>query len=113
MNTTFSIWYAKPEQRRREDYVHPTDLEQTHVHVKDLVLPGGENQLERVFHDMQAEIWSPNGEACDLIESKGLWHTSMSMGDIVVVNGAVYEVASFGFKTLKEPCIFECPLVRG
>lgn len=33
---------------------------------------------------MQGEIWSPNGEANELIRSKGLFHTSMSVGDCAV-----------------------------
>jgi hypothetical protein len=43
---------------------------------------------------------SPNGEARDLIESKGLAHTSMSVGDVIVVDGEAHMVANFGFDKL-------------
>lgn len=39
---------------------------------------------EQVFQRMQGEVWSPNGEARDLIQELGLVHTSMSVGDVVV-----------------------------
>lgn len=35
---------------------------------------------------MQGEAWSPKGEANSLIERLGLCHTSMSVGDVVVVH---------------------------
>jgi hypothetical protein len=81
----------------------PTKLDATHVHLMDLELPGGEVQLERVFHHMQGEMWSPNGEARPLIEAKGLQHTSMSVGDVVVMpRGAVMVVARFGFEEVSQ-----------
>lgn len=102
--TTFEIWYMRPEWFR--DGImgadpDPTNLDATHVHLKDLILDGGEAQLERVFHTMQGEVWSPNGEARSLIAAKGLRHTSMSVGDVVRVNGDTFRVDSFGFKELK------------
>lgn len=77
------------------------DLGRTHVHVKDVE---AEN-LEHVYQQMQGEVWSPNGEQRSLINSKGLTHTSMSMGDIVIdPHGFVHVVATFGFKKLcKQP----------
>ena len=51
---------------------------------------------------MQADIWSPNGEANDLIQSKGLQHTSMSIGDVLVEDDAVYLVTATGFKCLSK-----------
>src|SRR3954469_12557089 len=75
-------------------------LDETHVFLRSIDLPGGENQLERVMYEQQAETWSPNGEARDLIQGKGLSHTSMSMGDIVVVGDDAFIVDSFGFVQL-------------
>jgi hypothetical protein len=50
---------------------------------------------------MQAESWSPNGEARPLIIQKDLTHTSMSMGDVIVDEaGSVHLVAMFGFEYL-------------
>lgn len=106
MQTTFEIWYMKPEYFR--EFIQggpdpdPDNLEKTHVHLKDLTLQGGEAQLERVFYMMQGENWSPEGEARDLIEQKGLRHTSMSVGDVVRVGTRTLKVANFGFKCLKD-----------
>ena len=84
----FQIWYMKPASWQEQIYgnlvIDPDDLNKTHVHLKELELPGGTQQLERVFYEMQGEMWSPNGEARELIESKGLHHTSMSIGDVIV-----------------------------
>lgn len=55
--------------------------------------------LEDVFHKMQGEVWSPNGEARDLIKALGLDHTSMSVGDVVVdESGEAHVVAFMGFQ---------------
>ena len=77
----------------------PKTLEATHIHLKDINAMG---DLETVFHAMQGEVWSPNGEASELIASKGLLHTSMSVGDCIVVDGAVFVVDRFGFDRLGE-----------
>jgi len=101
--TKFAIWYMAPDwfarglQGKRPDV---RNLSLTHIHLKDLELPGGQAQLEHVFEMMQAEEWSPNGEARGLIEAKGLEHTSMSVGDVIVVNDQTFVVASFGFDEL-------------
>jgi hypothetical protein len=51
---------------------------------------------------MQGEVWSPNGEARGLIEAKGLLHTSMSVGDVVVGPDGVHVVAMFGFELVEK-----------
>jgi hypothetical protein len=58
--------------------------------------------LEDLFRKMQGEFWSPNGEARNLIMSKGLCHTSMSVGDIAIDetgNGSI--VADFGWERVE------------
>lgn len=97
--TKFEIWYAKPAHFGQEPETAER-MRETHVHLKDLELEGGEAQLERVFESMQAESWSPTGEARELVRSKGLGHTSMSTGDCVVVDGRAHVVAYFGFREL-------------
>lgn len=55
--------------------------------------------LSRVFYEMQGEVWSPNGEARDLIKSLGLSHTSMSVGDFIEnPRGDFYRIEGFGFE---------------
>ena len=100
----FDVWYMKPEWFR-EGYFKkpdPANLAATHVPLKSVeVEDGTPNPREYVFHMMQGEIWSPNGEARPLIEFKGLGHTSMSVGDVLVDEaGRKYRVASRGFEEL-------------
>jgi methylphosphotriester-DNA--protein-cysteine methyltransferase len=52
---------------------------------------------DKIYHIMQGDIWSPNGEANQLIESLGLDHTSISMGDILIIDDVLYMVDRFGF----------------
>lgn len=40
----------------------------------------------QIFIYFQGENWSPNGEAGELILALGIKHTSMSVGDIIVIN---------------------------
>ncbi len=42
------------------------------------------DSLAKVYRQMQGFVWSPNGEARDLIRAAGVSHTSMSVGDVVV-----------------------------
>jgi len=101
MKTTFSVWYMRPEFFREGisgAKPDPANLAKTHVFVKDIELTNGDlTDLESIYVQMQGEVWSPNGEARELIESKGLQHTSMSVGDVVVVDGKTFVAASLGF----------------
>jgi hypothetical protein len=104
MKTKFAIWYMKPEWFPfgiMGDKPDAETLSASHVHLKDLELEGGEAQLERVFHDMQGEVWSPEGEARELIERKGLAHTSMSVGDVIIVGGKTWMVDTIGFSEVE------------
>ncbi len=38
---------------------------------------------DEVYRQMQGEVWSPHGEARELIKSLYLGHTSLSVGDVV------------------------------
>jgi hypothetical protein len=101
----FQVWYMKPEWFREGGFgklPDPANLEATHVLLKSIEVEAGTpNPREYVFHQMQGEIWSPAGEARALIESKGLQHTSMSVGDVIVTeSGEKHVVAGFGFKQL-------------
>lgn len=98
----YQVWYMKPDFFRDgilgRAMPQANNLAATHVHLRDVETTKG---LDDVFHVMQGEIWSPNGEARDLIMSKGLGHTSMSMGDVIVDDvGNVHVVAMVGFKAI-------------
>lgn len=94
------VWYAKNFTGFVNLDVKKETLEETHVFVKEVEYI---EDIEYVFCRMQAEQWSPNGEARDLIKSLGLQHTSMSVGDIVEAeNGELYQAAMFGWLKLKD-----------
>jgi hypothetical protein len=61
------------------------------------------NSLDHVYEIMQGENFSPKGEARDMIIYKGLQHTSMSVGDIIVDRDAdrAYQVDGNGFKEVE------------
>jgi len=100
----YEVWYMRPRWFRNGIFGErpkAASLFGTHVHLKNLELDGDvESNLEKIFHDMQGEVWSPNGEARELIIEKGLAHTSMSVGDVVRVDGEIYLVANLGFEKL-------------
>ncbi len=97
----YQIWYMRPAffsdgilEIKRPD---PANLLATHIHLKDIEAHG----LDEAFSMMQAERWSPNGEARELIKSKGLQHTSMSIGDVIIDDVRnVHVVSGIGFKAL-------------
>lgn len=96
----FDVFYAKgvPSllqskmtlQWFREKYARVMSVEVEHV--------------ADVYWAMQGENWSPNGEGRELIASlDGVWHTSMTVGDIVFShsNQAYYMCAPIGFEKIK------------
>lgn len=90
----YRVWYMKPEFFRdgimgakwlKERGMLPTmaTLEKTHVLLREVEANG----LDEIYYQQQGEVWSPNGEARGLIREKGLQHTSMSVGDVIVGPG--------------------------
>ena len=97
----YQIWYMKPSFLRSivGGSPEPNNLSATHVHLKDIEADNQEDALSR----MRAENWSPNGEALDLLQSKGLQHTTMTIGDVLVdESDAVYLVTGIGFSLLPK-----------
>ena len=97
----YQIWYMKPSFLRGivGNSPDPNDLSATHVHLKDIEADNREDAFDR----MQAGIWSPNGDALDLIQSKELQRTSMTIGDVLVdETDAVYLVTGIGFSRLPK-----------
>ena len=92
----FDVWYSKPSFFLAAlSGIVPVDLSKTHEYLKTVEAKSS----EEVYSMMQGEIWSPNGEGRSLILSKGLEHTSMSIGDAIVDdNGVVWVCHTFGFK---------------
>jgi hypothetical protein len=103
-----TIWYMRPEffsdgimgfdhLKKHGIVPDPKNLNKTHILLKIIVA----NDLEDAYSSMQGENWSSNGEARDLILSRGLRHISMCVGDIAVYEtGIVWMVDIFGFKEI-------------
>jgi hypothetical protein len=102
------IWYA-PENYPN-DYLFgsewlrnmgklptPETIPRTHK----LIGSVSEKDPDAVYAMMQGEVWSPRGQARELIKRLGLEHTSMSIGDIVQRGKKFYMVDRFGFYELQ------------
>jgi hypothetical protein len=90
--TNYWIYYMKPE---RLDGTTPglKRLVDTHTFLCRYEAPS----LDAVYHHFKGEV------ARDLIRSKGLAHTSMSVGDIIIgEDGQAWVVAGSGFTPLGE-----------
>jgi len=84
------IWYKK-EKVGIVGILDPNNLTKTHV-----LLGKVSGRIDPIFWAMQGENWSPNGEAKTFIENIGASHTSMSVGDVFVINNVVLEIAMCG-----------------
>lgn len=118
------IWYSNDESFRdflmgssflKEKGLMPQtldDLKKTHILIGsiyadglDLLNEGNElagnlNSLDRIYHKMQGEVWSPHGEARDMIMGIHA-HTTMSVGDIIRKGNAFFMVDPMGFTLVK------------
>jgi hypothetical protein len=98
----YVVYYVRPAYWRDLSlgYVLPTlaDLHDTHAYLKMV----DATDLEDVFTQMQGENWSQLEDASELIRSKGLGHTSMSVGDVVGDGSRWWVVRPEGFAELKR-----------
>lgn len=96
------VWYARNPSFDTSSTLDVDNLEQTHAHVGSIGgIVGVSNitltdLLDRLFGAMQGECWSPKGEARTLIQSKGLSHTSLSVGDVIC------------FKSKTQTIVYRC-----
>lgn len=94
------VWYLRPEHRllaHDPALIEVGKLETTHALLGKV--HGGGHQ-EQVWHELQGEAWSQRGEARDMIMGRGLGHTSMSVGDVLVYPGSGAKIVdNFGFIT--------------
>ncbi len=84
---TYKIFYLRPTQQARllidiPDSIRlsiiPNQILEDYAYIRTIQA----EDLEDVFRTQQGEVWSPNGEARNLIKAAGAAHTSMSMNDI-------------------------------
>lgn len=73
-----------------------SNLNATHVLVGNLA----ETNPEKIFSMMQAEAWSSQNQAQDMIKRMGVGHTSMSVGDIIIIGKQALMVDTIGFTNL-------------
>jgi hypothetical protein len=100
------IWYMKPSSFRdwsmgydwlvEQGAIPALSLRQTHILLGKIAC----RDLHMIFKLMQGENWSPKLEASNLIRSKGLQHTSMSVGDVIGIGGRFWVVDIMGFKEI-------------
>ncbi len=110
------IWYMKPEwfhngilgvevMKLTGRMPDRDDLTKTHVLLKEL----DARSLDAAWRAMQGENWSygdAQAEAQALIESKGLSHTSMCVGDIIVDDqGVAHIVDNMGWSQLERGAV--------
>jgi hypothetical protein len=110
----FTVFYQMPEQFSK---IMRSVVDQYHITEKDVqdeskykmvfVIDQKDHpdieDLEDVYHYMQAENWSRNGEARGLIHDLGLAHTSISVGDVVQKDdGSLWVVCMRGFSQIKN-----------
>lgn len=98
------IWYARSGSdvdpmswlrtiRKNKGSSFKGDLGETHT----LLGTVRSEEPEKLFHALQGEMWSPNGEARGLISSLGLSHTSMSVGDAIQIGRRLLVCDMVGF----------------
>ena len=94
----YRVYYIKNPTFMPQNITVST-LPDTHVELIDI----DAESLDDVYFHMQAENWSPFGEAKTLIQQKGLTHTSMCVDDVIydVEEDKYFTVEMIGFREIK------------
>ena len=103
------VWYMLPAWFREGimgEKPDRNDLQATHAllgKIKPIFKASyTSSTLDDAWVRLQGERWSPNGEARTIIRTRGLQHTSMSVGDCFkLADGRVFMVANDGFDLVK------------
>jgi hypothetical protein len=104
------IWYAK-DSFTRDSFMGYSWLE------KNNLLPDPKRLQEKyvflgrihatnpneIYKMMQGHNWSPDGEANIMLRRKSIGHTSMSVGDIIVIGNKTMMADTGGWKDLNSP----------
>lgn len=78
----------------------PSRVNLSATHVKLGYVPMTDPEL--IYMALQAENWSPNGEAREFISASGASHTSLSVGDVLRLPDRTVMVDNAGFVSLAE-----------
>ena len=101
---TYQIFYARqpifhPSGSFGSPHLTTTTIQSSHVRLCEVEA----DSLDDAWRQMQAEHWSPNGEARPLLERLGLSHTSMSVGDVIQdEDGTYWECLDLGWRAIKH-----------
>lgn len=97
----YTVWYAKEPKFYVKKSLTVSNLPDSHVQIPMSIVA---DDLEDVFWKMQGENWSPDGRYRWLIEKLDLYHTSMSVGDVIedIDADKFYQVDSVGFQELRR-----------
>lgn len=102
----YEVWYRRDPTFRSDPNLTGDNLQDTHVYICYVEQTSALEQdhvslLNMVYTLMQGEMWSPRGQARDLLARRGVFHTSMAIGDVVVTpSGQCFEVDDFGFRSI-------------
>lgn len=102
----YEVWYRRDPLFRSDPHLTAANLENTHAYIgfveQESSLPQDHTSLlGYVYQVMQGEIWSSWGQAKHLLARRGVHHTSMSVGDVVVTpSGLAFEVDDLGFREI-------------
>lgn len=103
------VWYRRKARFTGDPNLDALNAMNTHVHVHNVQIDLVANPslsnitalLDYVYSHMQGEIWSPHGEAKPILARRGIHHTSMSIGDIVVLpTHTAYECSEIGWRNI-------------
>lgn len=108
------IWYWKEDFARDAmmgpGFLAKRGLMPTPDTIKDnyaLIGKIAETRPEKIFMMMQGDMWSPEGQARNMIRASGTGHTSMSVGDIIKIGNEYHMVDRFGFHKLGDEPVEE------
>ena len=100
----YQVYYARrptyhPSGQLRIPLLTVPRLRHSHVRVTAIEA----DSRAEAWLKMQGENWSPHGEAREQIQSLGLSHTSMSVGDVLRDKAGVYwECLDHGWRPLAD-----------
>jgi len=104
----YAVYYRKTPTFHEDPSLTRPEVLNEKTHSRVITLAGGDRGL--VYSYMQAENWSPNGEARPIIGRLGLHHASMSIGDVLhnLDTDKMWEVASCGWNEVGDTPRGEC-----
>ena len=100
----YQVYYARrptfhPSSQFGTPLLTVSTLAQSHVHLGE----AEGNHLDDAWRRMQGKNRSPHGQARGILESLGLGHTSMSVGDVLRDEAGVYwECLDHGWRPLAD-----------